>query len=74
MNIDKTISSECVVCFKSTELCEHYYGVGLAHRYSSHRLVVAPLYYNEDLNEGYCSPGCATIGYNRTSSVSIRQS
>ena len=60
MNIDKSISNACAVCGSSAELHEHYYGIGLAHKYSSYRLVIAPLYYSEDRDEGYCTPSCAT--------------
>lgn len=60
MQIDKTIESTCGSCGKSAELHEHYYGIGLAHQYSSFRLVIAPLYYDDTKNVGYCSPECAT--------------
>jgi len=63
MHIDKTISSECAACGASSELHEHYYGIGFAHKYSSYRLVIAPLYYDDTKNVGYCSPECATKGF-----------
>jgi len=72
MQIDKTISSSCAVCQKNVELQEHYYGIGLVHKYSSYRLIVAPLYYNEELNEGYCSPQCSTAGHGRSSPSPVR--
>jgi hypothetical protein len=63
MQIDKTIESTCASCGKSAELHEHYYGIGLAHKYSSYRLVIAPLYYDDTKNVGYCSSECATKGF-----------
>jgi hypothetical protein len=76
MQIDKTIDNICRECGASAELHEHYYGIGLAHKYSSYRLVIAPLYYDDIDSVGYCSPSCAAKGmsYEMASRVGLRNS
>lgn len=61
MQIEKSISSECAVCGKNAELHDHYYAIGSVNNPTRIRWVIAPSYYDDKKDEGFCSPNCSNV-------------
>jgi hypothetical protein len=56
-------SIECAVCRAPAELQEHFFFEGDPSNPVRRWRIVAPLYFNLEYRQGFCSAACSTIGH-----------